>query len=502
MRMPGSKTGARGPSTGRRDIIQMAATLTFSYPFSAEDQALLKKLLEDNGTVPAAPASGLGSPKAAAPAMTPQAAPAVNYFPADQALAPFPSPENSQILSLDGQIRGRPYLKDQSGAIHQIRKEPNGAAQYFKNGQVFAVYPGEAVGQALVRQGEVYMQITSGIWKHVEPNGTMYNKPLPPPWTAGGASDSGARVPAAPPMPKASDIAPGGSGKIIQAGPTRPLKTLSAAIKIAMAGDRINLDPGQYTDTPPPWTVPLLIDLGGSTFNAAGQTAGLAKGMGLLVPRADSIIQNGTITNVAMDQAQGELTSAVRPELGCGYLTIRKMTMTNNQCAVGHGGFPVVIEISDSDISNNGLKANSGALTHNLYAGAECRRLTLNNVTAAGTNEAHSIKYRGPELIVNGGTFASAPGKPFDLPNGATIPFRITGAKIIKGPNDADHGILAIGEESTDNGQAGGTISGGSIQALCENPLILCTGGTITLKGVTLSGNRITVTGGGVVAGL
>src|SRR6185437_2761795 len=148
----------------------------------------------------------------------------------------------------------------------------------------------------------------------------------------------------------------------------------------------------------------------------------------------------------------------------------------------GHGGFPIVITITDSDISNNGLKANAGELTHNLYVGPECRRLTLTNVNANGTNEAHSIKYRGPELIVNGGTFASAPGKPFDLPNGVTVPFKITGATIIKRETDPDHGILACGDESTENGLAGGTISGGSIQAHCNNPSIMSPGGTITLS--------------------
>jgi hypothetical protein len=178
------------------------------------------------------------------------------------------------------------------------------------------------------------------------------------------------------------------------------------------------------------------------------------------------------------------------------------MTLTNNQCAVGHGGFPVVITILDSNISGNGLKSNHGSLTHNLYVGNECRRLTLTNVISNGTNEAHAIKYRGPELIVNGGTFASAPGKPFDIPNGSTVPFKITGATILKGANDADHGILAYGEEGADNGLAGGTISGGSIQANCDNPAILGPGGTITLSGVALSGNKITARGGVVLAGV
>ena len=473
----------------------MAATVTFTYPFSPEDIAVLNKLLAAQGSAPVSVGVGTGAKDSPPPSRDSE------FFPADPGIAKFPSPEDSQILVFNGAITGRPYLKDQSGAIHQIRKGPNGAPQYLKNGFAFDVYPGEAVGQCLVRQGEVYMQISNGIWKHVEPNGSMYNKSLPPAWTSA-AGGGAARVPALPPFPKPSAIAPGSSGKVILAGPSRDLKTLSAAIPTAAAGDTIRLEPSIYTDTPPSWRVPLLIDLGGATFDAKGKTAGLALGKGLLCPAADSIVQNGTIVNVAMDQTEGQLTSAIRPEAGCGYLTIRNMKLTSNQCGVGHGGFPVVIEVVDSDIGGNGLKANRGGLTHNLYVGKECRRLTLTNVNANGTNEAHSIKFRGPELIVNGGTFASAPGKPFDLPNGATVPFRINGATIVKGPNDPDHGILACGAEGSDNGEAGGTISGGSIQALCNNPFILCTGGTITISGVALSGNKITAQSGVVLVGI
>jgi hypothetical protein len=468
----------------------MAATITLTYPFSPEDTALLNKLLGNPG--------GAGTPAA-----TPATPPATNdYFPADPSTAKFPSPENSQILVFDGAIKGRPYLKDQAGAIHQIRKGTGGVPQYFKNGQEFAVYPGEAVAQCLVRQGEVYMQISSGIWKHVEPNGSMYNRGLPPAWTGSLGGTAAPNLPALAPLPKPSSIAPGSSGKVIPVGPSRALRTLSAAIPTAAAGDKIQLDPGTYTDTPPAWSVPLLIDLGGATINTAGKTATLARGKALLCPAADSIIQNGTIVNVAMDQAQGQLTSAIRPDAGCGYLTVNKMTLTNNQCGIGQGGFPIVIAVSDSDISHNGLKANSGALTHNLYVGSECRRLTLTNVISNGTNEAHAVKYRGPELIVNGGTFASAPGKPFDIPNGTTVPFRITGATIIKGASDPDHGVLACGEEGAENGLAGGTISGGSIQANCDNPVVLGPGGTITVSGVALSGNKITATGGVVLVGI
>src|SRR5262249_36773955 len=152
-------------------------------------------------------------------------------------------------------------------------------------------------------------------------DGSVYNTAIPPAWAPAQGGGS-IRLPPLPPMPTPSSTAPGSSGRVIRVGANRELKTLSAAIAGATAGDKIQLDPGTYTDTPPPWNVPLLIDLGGATLNAAGRTGALARGKALLCPTADSIIQNGTIVNVAMDQGQGELTSAIRPDAGCGYLTI------------------------------------------------------------------------------------------------------------------------------------------------------------------------------------
>ncbi len=262
------------------------------------------------------------------------------------------------------------------------------------------------------------------------------------------------------------------------------------------AGDTVKVAPGTYTDTPPAWTVPLLIDLGGATFNATGKTATLARGKGLLVPAADSVIQNGTITGVAMDQTTGQLTSAVRPDAGCGFLTLKNMVMHQNQCGVGEGGIgSCVIELDSCDVSLNGLKANAGANTHNIYVGQDCVRLTLNNVISNGCNDAHALKYRGPVLIVNGGTFAAFNGSCVDLPNGTTKPFLMTGASLLKAATDQDHVILSYGEEGATNGAVGGTISGGAIAALCANPLMLGQGGTITLSGVTLTGNPITTQG-------
>ncbi len=424
-------------------------------------------------------------------------APGINFFPSDPGLAPFPSPEKSQQLILNGAISGEPYLKDSLGTIHTlVVNATTGAAEYWVNGASqmvnWSAHSDAPPAQLLVAQGGVYIFLIDGITQQFR-GGSIYNTAVPAFWTTTPAGGGTPSLPALPPDPTPSALAPGTSGKVINCGVGQILTTLSAAIPTTKAGDTVKLAPGTYTDTPPAWTVPLLIDLGGATFNATGKTATLARGKGLLVPAADSIIQNGTITGVAMDQTTGQLTSAIRPDVGCGFLTIKNVAMHQNQCGVGEGGVgSCVIELDNCDVSLNGLKVNSGANTHNIYVGQDCVRMTLTNVISNGCNDAHACKYRGPVLIVNGGTFASANGLCFDLPNGGTKPFSLTGVTLLKAAADPDHVIFGYGEEGATNGLVGGTINGGVIVALCPSPIMIGPGGTIALSGVTLTGNPIT----------
>lgn len=426
-----------------------------------------------------------------------------DFFPADPGLATFPSPENSQIAVLGGVISGRPYLKDGAGAIHQVKPDAAGVPQYYLGGQLEPVWAGEAVAQLLVRQGGVYMQIAGGIWKKVAANGTMYNTALPAAWTSGGGDTGTPGLPPLPPLPTPSSIAPGSSGRVLRCGKGEALATIAAGITAAAAGDTVVVALGSYNEAVPTITQPIVLDCSGSTLSGLGLTGVLAGGgKGLIVPRADLVLRNVIIRDVAMDQGAGQLTSAVRPDDGCGYLTLINVKAGANQCGLGSGGFNVVIAATDCDFSGNGLQANSGSLTHNIYVGQDCRRLTLTRVTSNGSVEAHAVKYRGPELIVDGGLYYAQHGSCFDIPNGSTVQSKITGATIVKKAGDGDHKVINYAEEAQDNGLAGVLVSGGSIQAGCDNPAINGGGGTITLSSVAVSGNKITATGGVTVIGL
>ena len=418
-----------------------------------------------------------------------------DYFPADPGVAPF-SPENSQIINNAGVIGGRPYLKDGEGTVHML-KAVAGLVYWFKGNNPWPTNVAEAptISQIIVRQGQVFCQ-WNGIWKRWDPNGTVYNATLPPAWVSGGGTGGDPPLPPLPDLPAPGAIAPGSSGRTVRCGKGQAMATIAAGLAAAADGDTVVVSAGTYNEPIPTITKAIVLDCSGATLSGLGLTGQLAGGgKGLIVPRADHVLKNVVIRDVAMDQTSGQLTSAVRPDQGCGYLTMINVKCVANQCGVGAGGFPVVIEMTDCDISGNGLLSNSGSLTHNLYVGGECRRLKMTRVTSNGSNEAHAIKYRGPELIVEGGLFYAQHGSCFDLPNGTTVVAKISGAVIVKKAGDDDHKMLNHGEEGPSNGLAGILITGGSIQAGCDNPTFNGAGGKITLVGVNVTGNQITGTG-------
>ena len=224
----------------------MAATITLTWPFSPDDIALLHKLLgttggdstTQGGEAGAPPTDGAATPRAAAASPPP----VVDYFPPDPGLAPFPSPENSQMLVLRQTVSGRPYLKDTLGNVHQLKVNATGGAEYWLNGVSqmtgWSAHANAPPAQLLVRQGGVYIILTNGISQMLR-NGSIYNTAVPPAWTTTGGG--GTPLPALAPLPAPSAIAPGSSGRVIPCGIGHPVPTLSAAIPTARAGDKIEL---------------------------------------------------------------------------------------------------------------------------------------------------------------------------------------------------------------------------------------------------------------------
>ncbi len=345
----------------------------------------------------------------------------------------------------------------------------------------------------IVRQGMIYLTIASGQVQYFNPGmGATYNTSLPAAFAPGTTTAPAPVLPALPTDPVPASVAPGSSGRVLTVPVGTPIQTV---VSTAQPGDTVVVSAGTYT-AGATWSVPLKLVLTGVVLDLVGQTANLPHGLGALTPFADSIIQDGEIKNVALDQTTAQLTSAIRPGAAC-YLTVNGTYMHDNQTGVGQGGFACVIVLNNCKLDNNGL---GDGYTHNIYTHGNS--LTLNNVTSTNPKGGHAVKSRDPQLTINGGVFNASDATIIDMSDGTTTKFQITNATLNKSASDANHGILGYAMESTTNGAAGGSVTGGTINAACVSPLIQTQGGTIALSGVTVTGNTITSAGSGTVTGL
>jgi hypothetical protein len=224
--------------------------------------------------------------------------------------------------------------------------------------------------------------------------------------------------------------------------------------------------------------------------------------MGMMVPAADSIIEGFEITGVGLQSTSADLTSAIRPNVGCGYLTLVNVNLNGNQCGLGQGGFQCYMVVENSLIENNGWPATSpnAGYSHNIYVGSGS--LVLTNTQSINPMGGHAVKSRCAILTANGCSFSAANATCVEMSDGTTTVFSIDDCTFTKAATDANDGILGYCVESSTNGAAGGVINGGSVNLACQSPAILTEGGTIMLANVARSGNALTAQGSGTVIGL
>ncbi len=427
----------------------MTARVTITYPVPAEDMPLVQFMAGN------APGTGPGGPT-----------------------APTDVPGSAQYL-INGVVSGPPLLDFQS-RLWSLTAGPPPDVLLNGFGNWTATNAGDPPTQLLLASDHnVYMLPAIGIWKHYDSDGTWRN----------GTPPTAAQPPAAlPPLPTHNPIAPG-SGAVIQCAND---VALNAAIKAAQPGQKLVLATGTYTTPPPAIMTSLQIDCGGSSFDGTGQDGNLAQGgAGWFVvgDGGEAIIENiALIKGVGMSRTNGDLTSAFRVQ-GGGILTLNKVNAHGNQCAIGvsaPGPTSSIVVVNDSDISGNGLGVTP-SLTHNAYINGGS--FTFSNLVSTEPTVGYALKMRGWILTGTGGAFAAGPGaKPFDVPDGLSVPAVLTNVTVTKGATDNDHGILSYGADGTPNGTAGITFKGGAIAALCQSPFI--SGPVVvTLSGVALTGN-------------
>ncbi len=104
----------------------MPVTLSFATPLTTEEKLIISAIAAAEGT-------STGS------AVTTPTVPVVNNFPLtstglpDIVNATRPSPENSEILILNGKVTGEPYLIDNNGGVWTLTINSSGLGVAFIN---------------------------------------------------------------------------------------------------------------------------------------------------------------------------------------------------------------------------------------------------------------------------------------------------------------------------------------------------------------------------------
>lgn len=416
-------------------------------------------------------------------------------FPADPTTAPAPSPEQSRIVILSGVASGRPYLIDADTSIWTLRW--NGTiGQAFRNGGLIAGGgAGAGINQLVVAQGKVYCILSTGQTQSFDPGrASLYNASLPPFWTTpgGGAPPPSPVVAPLPPMPS---VMPGSSGKVIQVANAL---TIAAAIAAAVDGDTVRLETGVVYTTGLPTDkirTAIFLDMNGGTmdFSAVPYGSLAGGGQGALVPRTHFKIANGTITGVAMQETTPSNCCAIRHD-GSVYVWVDHMRIHHCQCGLGGDGVGrTKYFVTDTTLDSCGIP--DGGYTHGAYWGSDVD-VELVRVNSTNPLQGHAIKARGPNFSWDGGSADAANASILDRSDGSSTVDVIKNVAFTKRADSPNHAVISYAPESTSRGTAGMAITGGSIAALCANPLWQGMGGTITLSGVALSGNPIVAEGG------
>jgi hypothetical protein len=240
--------------------------------------------------------------------------------------------------------------------------------------------------------------------------------------------------------------AQGGAGseptrRVLEVGPTRALKTPSAAAAVAGDGDHIKIDAGQYKDCAVWRASNLFLESAGGVAHVLDVTC---EDQAIWLFRGSRILVKGFEFSRAHDR---ENTGAGIKFLGSG-LTVQDSVFHDNEngILVGENEKSQVL-IAHSTFRDNGKCEPICA--HGIYIG-RIARLTVQNSTFTHQNAGHHIKSRAQVTILIGNRIEDGldgtASFSVDLPNGGTALIRNN--LFQKGEkSDNRMAMVSIGEE-------------------------------------------------------
>lgn len=236
------------------------------------------------------------------------------------------------------------------------------------------------------------------------------------------------------------------TGRILQVGLNRQLKTPSAAAAAAKDGDTIEIDAGEYVGDVAVWSANRLTIRGVNGMahlEAAGKSA---QQKAIWVIRGnDTIVEHIEFTGCKVRDRNG---AGIRQE--GRNLTLRRCSFHDNEDGILAGANPEsVILIEHSEFNHNGF---GDGQSHNIYIG-KVKRFTLQYCWSHRANVGHLVKSRAEEnfILCNRLTDEQDGNSSYvvDLPNGGRS--FIAGNVIQHGPKAVNRTAVSYAAEGAAN---------------------------------------------------
>ncbi len=234
------------------------------------------------------------------------------------------------------------------------------------------------------------------------------------------------------------------AGKTLQVGPTRTIKTIAAAARLAGDNTTIDVDSGDYVGDVAVWTqanIHLRAVGGRVRLRAQGMAA---EGKGIWVVRSALFTVSGFDFSGA--QVEGRNGAGIRFE--SGHLVVRNCSFTYNEMGLLTSNHPqAVLEVENSEFAYN---SRPDGHNHNLYIG-QIARATVTGSYLHHAKTGHLLKSRAAvsQILYNRLTDEAGGSASYELefPNGGVA--TVVGNIIQQGPLTENPILISFGAEGT-----------------------------------------------------
>lgn len=242
--------------------------------------------------------------------------------------------------------------------------------------------------------------------------------------------------------PRAPQNITGEARHVIQVGPSRSVRTLSHAARVAKDGALVEVDPGDYVADVAVWLQKSLTIRGvgsGARLIAAGAHA---EGKGTWVIRnGNFVVENIMFAGARVPDRNG---AGIRFE--AGHLVVRNCVFHGNQTGLLVGdNATATLEVENSEFGFHGL---GDGQSHGIYAGAIARLKVTGSYFHHG-NVGHHVKSRARETYISYSRLSDELGGrssyEIDVPNGGVV--SLIGNLVQQGAGQQNSVMVSFGAE-------------------------------------------------------